>query len=174
MAGLTVASSHSWGLSTSHKYSRWVSPLCSHLQPDAHPPLAPCAHPRPPTQRKHLGRGLATWLSLPAAAPRGRVPLLIACHHRPQDGIRQQLYVGGQARDPSLGGAEVGHAVRSSRGTQAPGLAGHCGAAAMRRRRRQEGGTGPPSTPCSLTPTGTRLGVPFQPPPPCMSFLALC
>lgn len=33
---------------------------------------------RPPGRR--LGRGPATWLFLPAAAPRGRAPLLIARH----------------------------------------------------------------------------------------------
>lgn len=50
------------------------------------PPSPPCLpapscplEPAPPWGR-HLGRGLATWLFLPAAAPRGRAPLLIARH----------------------------------------------------------------------------------------------
>lgn len=36
------------------------------------------SEPAPP--ERHLGRGLATWLFLPAAAPWGRAPLLIARH----------------------------------------------------------------------------------------------
>lgn len=39
-----------------------------------------CAPSEPAPPERRLGRGLATWLFLPAAAPWGRAPLLIARH----------------------------------------------------------------------------------------------